>query len=365
MHVISMNSRMWQILDLARWAPSGDNTQPWRFEILGERHLVVHGFDTRDHVVYDLQGRASQLALGGLLETIEIAAQGQGWRCDISRRQKMPETRPTFDVQFSDTLPETHPLESAIRTRVTNRRAFRRQPLGEHERRALEATVGAGYRVQWLEGAARRRMARLLFANAGIRLTTPEAYEVHKSIIEWDSQFSKDRIPDQAVGLDPMALRLMRWAMHSWGRIVFLNTWMGGTLLPRLQLDVWPALNCAAHFVIVADRSLLTLADYVAAGRVMQRFWLTATRLGLQFQPEMTPLIFASYVYQGIDFSKRVRSLELARRVTRDLEGLIGMDACRQAVYMGRVGFEKAPHARSVRLGLEELIVAGELADGD
>jgi nitroreductase len=25
-----------QILDLARWAPSGDNTQPWRFEIKGE-----------------------------------------------------------------------------------------------------------------------------------------------------------------------------------------------------------------------------------------------------------------------------------------------------------------------------------------
>ena len=26
-----------QVLDLARWAPSGDNTQPWRFDITGER----------------------------------------------------------------------------------------------------------------------------------------------------------------------------------------------------------------------------------------------------------------------------------------------------------------------------------------
>ena len=25
-----------KILDLARWAPSGDNTQPWRFEIVDE-----------------------------------------------------------------------------------------------------------------------------------------------------------------------------------------------------------------------------------------------------------------------------------------------------------------------------------------
>jgi len=45
-----------QILDQARWAPSGDNTQPWRFEIKGPLHVVVHGSDTRRHCVYDLDG---------------------------------------------------------------------------------------------------------------------------------------------------------------------------------------------------------------------------------------------------------------------------------------------------------------------
>ena len=40
------------ILDLARWAPSGDNTQPWRFEIIDETRFVVHGFDTRSDCVY-------------------------------------------------------------------------------------------------------------------------------------------------------------------------------------------------------------------------------------------------------------------------------------------------------------------------
>ena len=50
-----------QILELARWAPSGDNTQPWRFEIADAQSLVVHGFDTREHCVYDLDGRPSQM----------------------------------------------------------------------------------------------------------------------------------------------------------------------------------------------------------------------------------------------------------------------------------------------------------------
>lgn len=29
-----------KILDLARWAPSGDNTQPWRFEIVADDHIA-------------------------------------------------------------------------------------------------------------------------------------------------------------------------------------------------------------------------------------------------------------------------------------------------------------------------------------
>ena len=75
-----------QILDLARWAPSGDNTQPWRFEIIDEHHLIVHAFDTRDHCVYDLDGRPSQIALGALLETIAIAASVHGLRAEFRRR---------------------------------------------------------------------------------------------------------------------------------------------------------------------------------------------------------------------------------------------------------------------------------------
>lgn len=354
---------MEQILELARWAPSGDNAQPWRFEIVNEHHVIVHGFDTRAEVVYDLQGHASQLALGGLLETIEIAARGRGLQCEISRQTDQPETRPTFDVMFQEATVEPDPLEYAILARCTQRRALQRRPLGDREREALETAVGSDYRVIWLEGKANlRRMAKLLFDNARIRLTTPEAYPVHKAIIEWDAQFSADRIPDRAVGLDPVGLRLMRWALQSWRRVDFLNTYLGGTLLPRLQMDVRPALNCAAHFVIVAQQPLQTIDDYIAGGRVMQRFWLTATRLGLQFQPEQTPLIFASYVYNEVAFSEKPHSIERARRLTRDLDALIGEQACRRGVYLGRVGFGPAPTARSIRLPLARLMVRADQA---
>ena len=63
-----------RILDLALWAPSGENTQPWRFEVVDDRHVRVHGFDTRDHVLYDYDGPPSHIAHCALLATMPLAA---------------------------------------------------------------------------------------------------------------------------------------------------------------------------------------------------------------------------------------------------------------------------------------------------
>lgn len=348
---------MEELLALARWAPSGDNTQPWRFEIRDTRHLVIHGFDTRDHVIYDLQGHASQLALGALLETLEIAARARGHDCQIQRRLDTPETTPCFDIRLTTRdSPVPEPLAAHIKARCTNRFPLSRKPLLPRDRAALEASLGAGYRVIWLEGRdGLRRMARLLYDNAYIRLTTPEAYPVHRQIIQWNSQYSEDRLPDQALGMDPLGLKLMRWALGSWRRVHFLNTYLGGTLLPRLQMDVRPALGCAAHFVIIANKPVRHLDDHIAGGRAVQRFWLTATGQGLQFQPELTPLIFAGYVREQVEFTRHQPSIERAMRLTRELQGLIGTDALESAVFMGRIGYGPAPAARSLRLPLAAL----------
>ena len=87
-----------EILDVARWAPSGDNTQPWRFARVNDRHFTVHGSDTREHSIYDLDGHSSQVALGALLENTGIAAAEQGQSVVFRRKPDMPETTPTFDV---------------------------------------------------------------------------------------------------------------------------------------------------------------------------------------------------------------------------------------------------------------------------
>ncbi len=346
-----------QVLELGRWAPSGDNTQPWRFQIIDDSNIVIHCFDTREHCVYDLDGHPSQISIGALLETIAIAATQHGLRTEIMRRAGVADTHPTFDVHFvADTAVQSDPLAAQIVLRSVQRRPMRLRPLAPAEKLALEAAVAPFYRITWLEGAAvKLRTARLMFGNAKLRLTMPEAYLAHREIIQWGVRFSEDRVPDQALGVDPLTARLMRWIMADWQRVSFFNRYLAGTLAPRLQMDFVPSLCCAAHFVITAAQPAQGIDDYVAAGRAMQRFWLTLTGVGLAMQPELTPLIFARYVRERRVFSTTTGMQEQAHILARRLDSLIGAQLSLHAVFMGRIGAGPPASSRSTRRQLENL----------
>lgn len=344
-----------RILDLARWAPSGDNVQTWRFEIRDANLVDIHCKDTRDHCVYDLGGHPSQIGFGALLETMAIAASGHGLRTHVDRRGS--DVAPVFRVRLEhDSSITRSPLADSITMRATQRRAMRTRPLNDEEKRRMEIAVGNGYTIQWLEGfAAKLRVARLMYRYAKLRLTIPEAFEVHRAVIEWNARYSNDRMPDQSLGVDPITTRFMRWAMKSWDRLEVVNA-IVGTALPRLQMDLIPGVACAAHYVIKARREPRTVDDHVAAGRAVQRFWLTLTSLGLAMQPELTPLVFASYVRRGLRFT-RMREMEArARALEAQLHALIDTGT-HIPVFMGRVGDGPVPKARALRRPLEELMM--------
>lgn len=352
-----------QILDLARWAPSGDNTQCWRFEIMGPDHVLVHASDTRADTVYDLDGHPSQISVGALLETMSIAASAHGLRADIARRTDSPEERPLFDVRFvSDAQVKPSPLLASIRTRSVQRRPMRTRPLTNDEKRALEDAVGPDYTLSWIEGFGNKlKTARLMYNNAKLRLSMPEAYEVHRRIIDWGKLHSEDRVPDQALGVDKGTLVLMRWAMKSWKRLSTMNRLMG-TWAPRLQMDLVPGVACAAHFVLKAKQAPGAIDDYVEAGRAVQRLWLTLTHLGLCMQPEMTPLIFSKYVREQREFTSLPHLTEAASRLREQAQELV-FAGDGHPVYMGRIGAGPIPRARSVRRPLEQLIIEPANAD--
>lgn len=266
--------------------------------------------------------------------------------------------RAVFDVTLvPDASVAKDVLIDHIETRATQRRRLSPAALSQAEKTALEASVGSDFHVSWLEGWAERiRQARMLSLNGRLRLILPEAFETHRNAIHWGSDRSEDRIPAQAIGLDPFLLRTTRWALRSWARVDFLNRYLAGTWLARVELDVLPGLFCAAHFSIHSRSPLKTTTDYVAGGRATQRFWLTAQSLGLRLQPAVSPLVFARYIAEGTQFTVSSSAQRVARNVASRVGTRLGGEARRAAtVFAGRLGKGMEPTARSVRRSVDFL----------
>jgi len=348
------------ILNLARWAPSGDNTQPWRFEILNDQLIRVHGTDTRDHILYDYDGHPSHIAHGALLETIRIAASGFGLSTHWTVSSEREHRNPVYEVGLTPnpTRPPD-PLFPYIEIRTVQRRPMQTTPLGESQRQALFDAAGKSFQLQVFESTVdRMKVAGLLWESAKIRLTCPEAYPVHKDIIEWRARYSKDRIPEQAVGVDPATARLMEWVMQSWERVTFFNRYLLGTVAPRIELDLLPALCCAAHLLVRPLRPPVALEDWLHLGIVVQRIWLTATKLGLHLQPQMTPVIFRWYARAGRHFSSEPKLFQQALNLSDDFERMANAMPNEDFGFFARVGISQVPKSRSIRQDLATLMKA-------
>ena len=348
-----------RILDLARWAPSGDNTQPWRFEIVDDEHIAVHGFDTRDHVLYDFEGHPSHMAHGALLETLRIAATGYQREARWTLRPECPDTAPVYEVslRLRDDLPPD-PLLPFVEQRVVQRRAMRTTPLTDEQRQQLINAVGPAFSLRFFESTGERyAVAKLLWKNARIRLTCPEAFPVHRDIIEWGARFSIDRIPEEAVGVDPITAKLMKWVMQSWRRVDFFNRYMLGTIIPRIQLDFIPAIACAGHILLRPKLPPSGLVDHIKAGIALQRLWLTTTSLGLHLQPEMTPVIFRWYARAGKKFSEHPEINNQANTLAKRFEQLAAVSSEDSFSFLCRVGYTLPPSSRSLRKPLPDLVV--------
>jgi molybdopterin/thiamine biosynthesis adenylyltransferase len=349
-----------QVLDYARWAPSGDNTQCWRFELLSETSFIIHANDTREHVVYDLDGHSSHLAHGILLETLAIAASKFAHKVNIeSDLTNDKALKFTVKLEHDTTISE-NPLVPYIKTRAVQRRSMGTQKLTIAEKKLLESTLPVGFHLQWFESFDDKlAIAKLNFTNAKTRLTMKEAFAVHKEIIEWKAQFSETKIPEQALGVDWATARLMQWMFHSWKRIEFANKYFAGTLMPRIQLDFIPSLKSCAHFALQAEKPLTTTEEYVEAGKVLQRLWLTTAKLGLGFQPEQTPVIFARYLNNRISFTQNRAVIQNAEKGKNMFESIVRNSD--NTVFLARVGRSELPKSRSTRLPLNKLIIKSNL----
>jgi nitroreductase len=114
-----------KIIEAGIRAPSGDNCQPWRFEVKDNR-ISIYNIPDRDNSLYSWGQRASYIAHGALIENMTIAAAHLGYAAKI---KLFPESRdPNLVARLTleqPAPPEEGALYEAIFARATNRKPYR------------------------------------------------------------------------------------------------------------------------------------------------------------------------------------------------------------------------------------------------
>lgn len=345
-----------KVLDAALWAASGDNAQPWRIDIQSENSCCV-GVSREDHNVYNLLPMPDWVSLGMFIENASLQANALGYNLECECLEEGQ-----VELRLMECEEKVHsPLLDSVETRSVNRFPYKNEPLIKANKDVLEAVLDDDIHIHWFDQADEKRaITRLMMKTTSMRLRMQETYEIHRDMIEWDAVDSEDKMPISSIGLSKLSSLSMKWVLKSAKRNAMMMKIPGATKPTELELDVFPGLKCAAHFVLAFDPKKIqkpSFADYIHAGRNMQRFWLQMTTDKLVMQPWYIVLMFSLYQKRNIDFTAfEEDAAHLYQRFTEDVlePKSISLD---HVFFTGRIGeaTKLSPH-RSIRKPLKAFI---------
>ncbi len=344
------------ILAAGNHAPSGENSQPWRFVIKGANIVDLYLVPERDQSHYNWGQRASYVALGAVIENIVIAASAFGMKVDISL---FPGGDPNLVATLnliSDPTVRHDPLEEHILLRVTNRKKYAPIRLTDVERRSLQEMVRPNqvaklYLVD--ERSSIQRLAKVGAANEEIMLTNEALHQFFFSHISWtkeEDNAKKSGFYIKTLELPPLAESAF-YIIQNWSVMQFLNNVHFERFVGNQNASIYAASGAMGGIAIEKDEP----SDFLQAGRLFQNTWLAATKLGFSLQPLTGILFFKNKIDggQGDVFSGDQRArIEEEYKTAKQIFGI----ESKRLVCMFRLGAGAPPTARSSRFDLSKVV---------
>lgn len=338
-------------------APSGDNTQPWRFRWNGSA-LYVLFVPERAESLYEVRWAASWISLGAVLVNMELAAGTRGYRLDVDLFPADGPPGVVATVRLETAPVAADLLTEAIPARCVNRRAYRREAIAAGARDRITALAAAvpGVALSWHEREpARGRIAALAAQNDRILF---ENRALHTGLYRW-LRWTRDEVERSQDGMPIETLEMT--AAERFG-FRLLGTWPWARLagatgitrgLPMRARQIYRRSGAIALLAVDGERP----EDFVRGGQVMERIWLTATREGMALQPitGITFLLLRLRLAGGEGLGPSHQ--RLLARLDREFVEIFGDVGRQTPVMLFRIGLASAPSARAPRLPLDQVLV--------
>ncbi len=341
-----MSDWMEALLAAARQAPSGDNTQPWRF-VVGPNTVALDLDPLRDPSPMNAGQRMSRIAVGAALENMIRAARALGLGADLDADPSpyLARVRISGDFTAGGALPDPD-----LGARATNRRPYdgRAVAPGVLARLAAETPERGGVVTHWVVGVDRlKALAETIGRADGVMFGDPRMRRAFLGNVRFD------RPPGEAVdeGLslgsleltaaDRLALRVMRRVPDPVLKLGRASAVFHGKARQLL-------LSASGLFVVAApDGSERT---DVEVGRAAQRAWLALTASGLVAQPMMSVPVLANALDHGDANLRAALGVARVSSLLCEFRGHVPELGASRPAWLMRFGYAPPPSGRTGRL---------------
>lgn len=266
-----MNTDFIKIARYASKAPSGHNTQPWRFHIADDSITIVPNLDVALPVV-DGNNRELFISLGCAAENLCIAA---GHLHYATRIAACSANGIIIKVTKQNTVVE-NPLFPQIEKRQTNRSIYTGRKLSDDTLKQLQ-TIRKEDAIQFY------------FAETG----TPFADTLTKYILKGNEiQMNDAAFKNELLAWMRFNKKQVEATHDGLSYLVFGNPPLPGVLArPIVSLFLRPnaqnksdrkKIDSSSHFVVCTTRHD-TVEEWIRLGRTLQRFLLKATEVGVSY----------------------------------------------------------------------------------
>ncbi|MDP2668438.1 MAG: hypothetical protein Q8P07_01205 [bacterium] len=335
-----------KIIGFGILAPSGGNSQPWRFEVK-DNVISAIALPDLDHKVLNFRHRGTLVAHGACMENMLIASSQMGYKTDFREFPDASNPNLTFILQLQKAASTTEPLFHTIEKRVTNRKAYETTPLTEKQRAEflkLDGAIG-GVRLKLIEKTDEIKvLGRASADNERVMLENKILHSLFFKELVWTEE--EEKIKRSGLYLKTMEMEKPKEKALSifkyWPLMAFANKFGMASRIASDNAAIYS--SSGAMIIIMAEDTDLS---FFRSGRLLEKVWLTAEYFGLSVNL-MTGVPFLHQNVKGGNkdiFSKK--ELSIITNAYKNMDKLAGTE--NKYIIMGicRIGSDGNPSARS------------------
>lgn len=343
-----MDENIRKILEAGCQAPSGSNSQPWKFRVR-DNNIDILAFPEKDHLILNYRNRGTWIAHGALIENILIAAPAFGYKASFKIFPYDSNSRVIASISLEKFQIEKNPLYSGIYNRATNRKPYQDKSLTSAQKEIIINSTRdiSGVEVRMVESKEKLKLlGKAIAVNEIVMFENQFLHKLMFQEIVWNRKEEEQHgggLYVKTMELKPpqvLALKIFRY----WPIARFLNK-IGAA--KSIAKDNAKGYSSAAlmGIVVVEDQD----ESFIDAGRIIERIWLIATELNLSFHLITGVMFLNMRIKAGQDREFSAEQIKLVRDAYKTVSGVYDV---KRGVIAGlfRIGYSDPPSATSIKL---------------